>query len=384
MLGSDIAIIGGGIHGVSAAYHLVATGASVRLFESGAPAGGPTGRSSAICRAYYSNHFLALVTRESLDLIRDLPSMTGHDVGYRRTGMLFLHPSEDVPKLEESARHLHEIGTAVEILGEAALARRFPELSLEDIAVGAWEIDAGYADPVLTTNALYRAACAAGLVAHLHTQVTALRAGSAGRTIIETAARGTFECDRLLVCAGPWTRPLVCQLGVDLPLSVERHYVATFGWGTAPTLPYAHADVAGGYYMRPEGKELLLTGPLTPEQTADPDAFDDSLHEGEIDRMARALTARVPALAACVSRGGWASLYDVSPDWQPVIGEVTSGVFVDAGTSGHGFKLAPGLGRYVADLVLGRPHPGLAPFHPERFAAGPGLDAGYGQARILG
>ena len=76
----------------------------------------------------------------------------------------------------------------------------------------------------------------------------------------------------------------------------------------------------------------------------------------------------------------------MSPDWQPMIGEIAPNVFVDAGTSGHGFKLAPGLGRHVADLVAGASDvdPGLADFDPFRFEQGGALAAGYGEARILG
>ena len=97
------------------------------------------------------------------------------------------------------------------------------------------------------------------------------------------------------------------------------------------------------------------------------------------------MISRAPALADSEPRGGWASLYDVSPDWQPVIGEITEGVFVDAGTSGHGFKLAPALGRHVADLVQGDGvDPALAQFHPSRFDEGRMLGAGYGAIRILG
>jgi glycine/D-amino acid oxidase-like deaminating enzyme len=94
----------------------------------------------------------------------------------------------------------------------------------------------------------------------------------------------------------------------------------------------------------------------------------------------------VPHLAASEFHGGWASLYDVSPDWQPVIGEVAPNVFVDAGTSGHGFKLAPALGKHVADLVVGSADldPGLAEFDPFRFERGSSLAAGYRDARILG
>ena len=75
----------------------------------------------------------------------------------------------------------------------------------------------------------------------------------------------------------------------------------------------------------------------------------------------------------------------MSPDWQPVIGEIAPGVFVDAGTSGHGFKLAPALGAHIADLLTGADaDPGLEQFHPRRFERAGGLDAGFGEARILG
>jgi glycine/D-amino acid oxidase-like deaminating enzyme len=69
----------------------------------------------------------------------------------------------------------------------------------------------------------------------------------------------------------------------------------------------------------------------------------------------------------------------------PVLGEIEAGIFVDAGTSGHGFKLAPSWGAHVADLVLGqRPRPELAQFHPDRFRTNNLLHGGYGTARILG
>jgi len=94
---------------------------------------------------------------------------------------------------------------------------------------------------------------------------------------------------------------------------------------------------------------------------------------------------RAPALRHATARGGWASLYDVSPDWQPVIGEIAPGVFVDAGTSGHGFKLAPALGAHIADLLTGAElDPGLEQFHSRRFEQAGALDAGFGEARILG
>jgi glycine/D-amino acid oxidase-like deaminating enzyme len=186
------------------------------------------------------------------------------------------------------------------------------------------------------------------------------------------------------VAAGPWTRPLLQQFGVELPLTVERHIVGTYRWGQAASQP-GHGDLVGGYYFRPEGEELFLVGPLHAAPNVDPDDFDERASERELHDLAQPVIRRIPELEKSSIHGGWASLYDVSPDWQPVIGEVAPGIFVDAGTSGHGFKLAPALGGHVAALVAGDDvDPGIHEFHPSRFDEGRTVSGGWGEARILG
>jgi sarcosine oxidase, subunit beta len=84
---ADVLVVGGGIHGVSAAWHLADRGVDVLVVERGELAGGPTGRSSAVCRAYYTDPFLAGVARASLDLLAtSREHVGGRDVGFRRTG----------------------------------------------------------------------------------------------------------------------------------------------------------------------------------------------------------------------------------------------------------------------------------------------------------
>jgi sarcosine oxidase subunit beta len=380
----DVGIVGAGVHGASVAYHLASRGVKVVIFERWTPAGGPTGRSSAICRAYYTNTFLARAARDSIAMLENFEEVTGVDAGFRRTGLLFLHPPEDDADVRASAERLNELGIATELFHLERLAREYPAFDLDGIGIGAFERNAGYADPHATTEGLFRRAVSLGATACVGVRVVGVAASEAGVTISTDDGERT-PCSRLLIAAGPWTRLLVAQVGVDLPLTVERHVVATFAWGSAEPAP-AHGDLIGGYYFRPEGEDLYLVGPVHAAAQVDPDAFDPEIREDETQSLAAAVVRRLPHLAASEVHGGWASLYDVSPDWQPVIGQVAPNVFVDAGTSGHGFKLAPALGKHVADLVMGSPDldPGLADFDPFRFEQGSRLAAGYRDARILG
>jgi sarcosine oxidase subunit beta len=380
----DAGVIGAGIHGASAAFHLAGRGLSVVVVERRAPAGGPTGRSSAICRAYYTNEFLARCARDSIDMFRRYPEITGQESGFRHTGLLFLHPPEDTSRVEDNARRLNELGVEVDVLYPAEIARRHPSFKLQDIAVGAWERNAGYADPALATGGLFKGALTLGAEHRVGRTVTRIEPSGSGGATVETDDGERLACRRVLVAAGPWTRPLVQQVGVDLPLTVERHIVGTYRWGEATPQP-GHGDLVGGYYFRPEGEELFLVGPLHAAPNVDPDRFEERVSEAELHDLAQPVIRRIPELERSSIHGGWASLYDVSPDWQPVIGEVAPGIFVDAGTSGHGFKLAPALGGHVAALVAGEdPDPGIREFHPSRFDEGRAVSAGYGEARILG
>jgi sarcosine oxidase, subunit beta len=378
----DVTVIGAGVHGASAAFHLAGRGVRTAIVERTSPAGGPTGRSSAICRAYYTNAFLASVARESIAMFQDFEAHTGRDAGFRETGLLVLHPPEDEATVRQVVPRLNEQGIPTDLLEPQAVAAEWPDFDLDGIAVAAFERDAGHADPVLTTQGLFERARELGADALLGRAVSGIERDGDGWSV--RIAGATVATERILIAAGPWTRPLAAMVGANLPLTVERHIVATFAWGGDVRVP-AHGDLPNGYYFRPEGEELFLVGPLHPEPNVDPDDFDERVGADEAGRLGARVVRRVPGLQRATSRGGWASLYDVSPDWQPVIGEVAPGVYVDAGTSGHGFKLAPALGRHLADLVTGGAvDPGLEQFHPRRFELASALEAGYGDARILG
>jgi sarcosine oxidase subunit beta len=381
----DVAVVGAGVQGASAALHLAERGARVVVFEMGVPASGPTGRSSAVVRGYYVNEFLARTTQESAELFRNFTEWThGGEARFVPCGALFLHADEDGPKLHAACDRLNTIGIRTDVLARDQLATEFPMFDLTDIAWGAWEPDAGHADPAGTTNGMMQRAVQLGATLRRHTRIVDI-ARDAGEFRLTTAEGTTVNARKVLSAAGPWTSGLLQHVGVDLPLWAERHIIATYGWGGAERVPFVWASVPDGIYFKPEVHAQYLVGTLLPEPHVDPDDFDQELSPQEQLRITAATVERLPALGESEALSGYAALYDVAPDWQPLIGAADEDLYVVAGTAGHGFKWAPAIGRHVAALICGDAvDPELDQFRPDRFARGALVDAGYGAARILG
>lgn len=392
-MGAQVGIIGAGIHGVSAAYHLARTGVDTVVFEKDTPAAGPTGASGGIVRAYYTNPFLADVAREAVEFFGAFAEHTGGGTAdYHRTGGLYLHAEQDRDQVGLASALLSSVGTANHVVEPEEIAAIVPGIVTDDVGLGLWEDHAGHADPYATTRSLAAAARAAGARVLSHTAVVGIAETSSG-VEVATGDGATHEVETLLVAAGPWTGRLLAGIGVDLPLAAERHVVASLKQHPeeAESLVGVFlADFVGGYWSTPQGGSVYTVGPISGvgleavPTYVDPDAPLARISDEEFAWLADRAGRRVPGRARSSRSGGWSALLDVSPDHQPVIGRVAERVYVDAGTSGHGFKIAPVLGRYVAELLTGTPDPRIEQFSPDRFAAGLRVSAGIGAARVLG
>src|SRR6266508_6696393 len=97
----DVGIIGAGIHGASAAFHLAGRGVRTVVIDKQTPGSGTTRRSSGVCRATYRNEYLAAAAREGIEFLADFGEHThGADARFHRTGFVYLHPLEDIPELD--------------------------------------------------------------------------------------------------------------------------------------------------------------------------------------------------------------------------------------------------------------------------------------------
>ena len=382
----EVGIIGAGVHGASVAAQLAKLDIRTVVFEKEVPAGGPTGRSSAVVRGWYTNHFLARMAIQSLEMFENFTEITeGGDASFRRTGVVFMHPEEDREHVEKTAKYLNSIGGKFEVIDVGAIADLFPSLNPDSIGVGAWEPLGGFADPVGTTKGFLEWSGQRGVDLRLRTDVTKIETLESGGARVSTGDGAITTCRRLLIAAGPWSAPLAAHVGADIPLSVERHIIASFGWADAQPVPFVYSDVPQSIYVKPDGEELFIVGELDSGLEVDPNDYNQEIDDEESMTLGEAVVQRIPHLAEAEARGGWASLYDMSPDWQPVIGEVADGIFIDAGSSGHGFKLAPALGGEIAKLMLDRdPDPDIHQFHPRRFTEGRDLSSDFGTAKIMG
>jgi sarcosine oxidase, subunit beta len=367
----DVVVIGGGISGASILFHLAGRGIDAALFERTHLASGPTGRSSANVRMSYFMPQLAELANRGRTFYRNFGEITGGDCSFVQVGVLYGIGQDQATAFQANVGALRARGFEISVLDTQDIATLAPGFDLTGIAMGMWEATSGYADPVGATVGLAKRATELGASVHLNTPISRI-AAAGGRVIgVETAIGSHVSADVVIVAAGPWTRELVRQLGIDLPLHVERHTVTVLDTiGPARhVVPWVWADFPGGYYARPEGPSSLLIAPSgsTPP-IADPDTFPEGVSIEESASVLTRAATRIPGVARLGIKGGWAGLYDMSPDRLHIVDAMpgVAGLYVVAGTSGHGFKLAPAIGEEVARLVATGRSDLLQPFRLDR------------------
>ena len=152
---ADIVIIGGGVHGASAAYHFARKKAGrVVLIEKKFIASGPTGRSTALVRQFYAMDFFTRSACAAHAMFRHWKDVIGGDgdPGFQKVGMLALAGPDQAANLRRNAQRAAELGAGVVLLSPDELKRLVPAMRVDDLALASYEADSGYADPSSTAN----------------------------------------------------------------------------------------------------------------------------------------------------------------------------------------------------------------------------------------
>ncbi|MBI3914445.1 MAG: FAD-binding oxidoreductase [Chloroflexi bacterium] len=354
---ADVVIIGGGITGTSAAFCLAQRGVKVALVEKRFIAAGATGKSTAIIRQHYSNEITAKMALASVRVFQNFNAQVGGECGYVKTGFVILVNARDRQGLEENVAMQKRVGIDVRIVNAAELLELDPGMRVTNDILGAYEPDGGYADPAFAAANLANAAKKLGAEILQSTVVTGI-AMNGGRVAGVQTNAGKISAPAVVNCANAWAPAIAKMVGVDLPIEASRHQVATFQRPPDHKSPHlAAGDFVHNIYFRPEAG-LTFVGSIDPDDAkniADPDQYNESADFEFIAQMSARICERYPFMKQALSKGGWTGIYDVTPDWHPIIDEAPrgSGVFHAAGFSGHGFKLGPAVGVMIADMVTG-------------------------------
>ena len=389
----DAIVIGGGVIGTSIAYHLARFGAGrVLLLERGELGGGTTAQSSCIVRTHYSVRENVALAQAALEVFADFPRYLDDpdaDCGLNRCGLMLIAPGgERATALRATLAVQRGAGVRAEEIGADAARRIHPLLALDDNPVIGWEPGAGYADAYMTLSAYARAARRRGASLREGIRVTGLVRDGARVTGVETAA-GAIAAGVVVSAQNMWSREIARWTGIGVPITLSRHAVVSLESATPypSTLPVVMDWVpAGGIYFRSyAGRQLMVGDTSDGEPLAAPDTRQGDVPLDHIAHIGEMLGRRVPAFADAGLAHSWTGVYDVTPDWNPVLGPLPGidGLQVAFGFSGHGFKLSPIVGRIVAQSALGLPpDQPLAPYSIERFANGRLLVGGYGASVV--
>ena len=220
---AEAVVIGGGVMGCSILYNLAARGVTdTVLLEQNELASGSTIRSQAILRMHYSNEVTAQLAWQSLPIFREFEQMTGSPSGYVRTGYFLAVDEDDRDALVGNVTMHQRLGIRADVVSPDEARRISPLLATEEDETFAYEPESGYADPYLLTTGYANRARDMGAAVSTGTTVTGVETDG-GRVTGVTTAGGTISTPLAVVAAGPWSKPLLDRIGVDVPLGTVRH-----------------------------------------------------------------------------------------------------------------------------------------------------------------
>ena len=295
------------------------------------------------------------MARDSLKVWQNFEREIGGDAGFVQCGVVFAVGPQDVESIRATVAMHQRIGIDAHILSLADMKALDPQLSTDGLSCAAYEPGGGYADPALAAASYADAAQRLGVEIMRKTTVTGLRVEH-GKMAGVTTSAGEISSPVVINVAGVWGGHIAAMAGATIPIKASRHPVVLVRRPTSWRNPTpVWADLLTGWYFKPERNTGMMVGSLADtSDDVDPDNHATTPTFAEIEEYSAGALTRFPILEEGAAQGGWAGLYDVTPDWQPVIDRIphVEGFYCVVGMSGHGFKIAPAIGQSVAELVL--------------------------------
>ncbi|MGB6005640.1 MAG: FAD-binding oxidoreductase [Ornithinimicrobium sp.] len=351
---ADVVIIGGGVMGVSTAYHLARSRVDrVVLLEKDELGEGSTARSAGGVRAVFSDEINIALGLRSLETFERFDAQFGQEIDLRQVGYLFLLENDaDVAVFCKNSALQRSMGLDSRMISVEEAAALSPMIDTQGLKAALWSPRAGHCTPDSVVQGYARAAHAAGVTILTHTAATGLEMDGTSIAGVHTN-RGRISCATVICTAGAWSKQVGSWAGVSLPVEPLRRQILTTEPipGLDPHTPFT-IDFSTSLYFHNEGSGLLI-GMAEHEDCW---SFDVGRDQGWLPGVAEAMQRRVPSLVDVGIASGWAGLYEMTPDANALIGRShdVPGFFYACGFSGHGFLMGPAVGEVLRDLYLGK------------------------------
>ncbi|MDQ0332959.1 4-methylaminobutanoate oxidase (formaldehyde-forming) [Mesorhizobium sp. YL-MeA3-2017] len=376
---AQVVIVGGGIIGVSIAYHLTKLGwRDVVLLERGQLTCGTTWHAAGLVMQLRTTHTMTELCRYGTRLFDELKSETGQDTGFRRTGSLPIARNAD--RLVEISRLVSlgkSFGVEAHMLSAREVKEHYPLLDDTHIVGGAFIPGDGQTNPVDSTQALAKGARAGGANIFENVSVTGFEIEQ-GKIKGVVTDHGTVNCEVAVLCAGAWSRDLGRLAGVNVPLYAAEHmYVTTEADPAIPKDLPVLRDTDGYLYIKEDAGKLLV-GAFEPHAKPLPmEKLPNRFEFGELPEdwaqfelpMSKAIQV-VPLLQSLGIRHFMNGPESFTPDNKFILGEApeVKGFYVAAGFNSQGILSAAGVGKALSEwIVNGEPTMDLSEVDIARF-----------------
>lgn len=389
----DAIVIGAGVVGSSVAFHLAQLGAGrVLVLDRGLIGTGTTSQSSGILRTHYSvieNVELALASWRVFNDFSAYLEDEDAAAGLVKCGYLIAAPEgPKLSPLRSALQAQRERGIKVQLLDAQQAQDLLPIARFDDAALMGYEPEAGFADAYLVATSFARAARRRGVTFMEGVEVEQLLLDQGRVTGVRTS-QGRFASDTVVSVQNIWATDIARWTGIASPVVPERHIVLALEGPQAYsyTMPvYKDLGSEGMLYCRSYGgRQMLVSEGIAGEPLPLPSNEQGEISMDTMVHVGAQVAERFPSFDTAGVASSWTGVYDVTPDWNPVLGRLPDvpGLVVGYGFSGHGFKLSPAVGRVLAQEAMGLPTDvSLAPYALERFRTGHLLTGKYGLGAV--
>ena len=367
----DVVIIGGGVHGLSTAYHLAKLGiTNVAVLDKGYIGGGGSARSTAIIRSNYLTLEGIPFFKESHEIYRQLSQELQYNLLFDEMGRLDIGHSESaVYWLRLRAEFNQLLGVNSRIIGPEQIKKLVPQIDLREnktlpIMAALYHPTAGVVRHDAVVWGLARASDQRGIEIHPFTEVTGVNKKEDRVTGVETV-KGKIDADIIVNATAGWSSNITAMIGLNIPINTFPLQACV----TQPVKPFIHTTISSAdlhvYVYQTDRGELVIRGPGDPFSTYSQRSTLDMLHE-----LASNTLELLPELRDIKIMRQWTGLCDMTPDYAPIMGKVKGleGFILNCGWGTWGFKAAPASGKTIAELIqTGKTPELIRHFDLERF-----------------